>query len=418
MDRFNTVTHAFRPVDVRNAELSSADALERIGDMARASGAPSLLLMLTMCGEPIGAVRIDTARVAADPSSVLAAAERDIDGAAARHGHRPVETPATCAWTSEYERLTDDPEAISVVICTAGRPDRLRATLQSLSEMNYPEFELVLVDNAPTGDANHRVLEEYADRIDAQYVVAPIRGLSRARNVGLRTARHDLIAYTDDDVLLRPEWLRAVLAAFRREAGIGLVTGPVLPAEIVTPAQETFERQGGLTKGRGFTRATFTATQQSPYFPLPPFAIGCNMTFRRSILEQLGGFDEALGAGTPAQAGEDTAAVAEVMLGGWAVAFEPAAVMWHFHRRSPEDLSIQRRNYGIGLGAFYASLVRRDRRRVWPLVRLAPKALAALAGRPRTAEDKNASTDHVSSVVTRRYIAQGPYAYLRGRREL
>ena len=106
---------------------------------------------------------------------------------------------------------------------------------------------------------------------------------------------------------------------------IGCVTGMILPARLDTQIQEWFEFSGGHSKGRGFSPAVFSRQgPQSPLFPLPPFGAGGNMAFRREALARIGGFDVAMGAGTPARASEDTLALTLVLLAGYRIAYEPA----------------------------------------------------------------------------------------------
>jgi len=93
-----------------------------------------------------------------------------------------------------------------------------------------------------------------------------------------------------------------------------------------------FEMAGGHSMGRGFSSAVFSRHgPQSPLYPLPPFGAGGNMAFRRDALARVGGFDVALGAGTPALAGEDTLALTLVLLAGYRIAYEPAALIRHDH---------------------------------------------------------------------------------------
>src|SRR5437016_5283605 len=91
----------------------------------------------------------------------------------------------------------------SVVVCTRNRPDHLNRCLEALSSVSYPRFDALVVDNAP---ADSRA-KEVAERWGARYVVEPIVGLSRARNLGARTCSSDIVAFTDDDAVVDPEWV-------------------------------------------------------------------------------------------------------------------------------------------------------------------------------------------------------------------
>src|SRR5204863_8047673 len=165
------------------------------------------------------------------------------------------------------------------------------------------------------------------------------------------------------------------------------VSGVIVPAELETLPQVWFEQFGGHSKGRGFTPAVFspaTAKIQSPLYPLPPFGTGANMAFRPGVLERIGGFDPALGAGTPAMGSEDTLAFTQVLRAGGTVVYQPTAVTRHVHRRDLEGLRKQLVGYGVGLAAAYTALVLRQPSVVFGLLRLVPTAVRDLFGRDTT----------------------------------
>lgn len=117
--------------------------------------------------------------------------------------------------------------SVSVVISTRDRPDELRICLSSLPRQQYPIREVIVVDNASKDSRTQQVALEAG--------VTDVRedrpGLDIARNTGALRATSDIVAYTDDDVLLHPNWLKNLVAAFN-EPEIGSVTGLVLPAEL------------------------------------------------------------------------------------------------------------------------------------------------------------------------------------------
>jgi GT2 family glycosyltransferase len=270
---------------------------------------------------------------------------------------------------------------ISVVICTRDRLDQLAACLRRVGQQEYPRFEVLVVDNAPAGD-EVRVLSAAAPGgMPVRYLREARPGLSWARNAGVAAASGEIIAFLDDDEEPDRHWLAGLAAGFARARDIGCVSGMVLPARLESRAQEWFEECGGHSKGRGFSRAVFSAAgPQSPLFPLPPFGVGANMAFRREVLARIGGFDVALGAGTPARAGEDTLALTMVLLAGYRIAYEPAALMRHHHRADPAGFGDQIEGYGVGLTAYYAALLRHRPLALPALLRLLPAALGYLRG--------------------------------------
>lgn len=308
--------------------------------------------------------------------------------------------------------LADAP-SISVVLCTRDRADQLEKCLQRLARLVYPRFEVLIVDNAPTSDAVQVIVESYAGAATKfRYCKEATPGLSWARNAGVAATTSEIIAFVDDDDEPDESWLAGIADGFARSGSIGCVTGMILPARLDTPAEGLFEELGGHIKGRGFTKDTFSKSgPQSPLFPLPPFGTGANMAFRRDVLERIGGFDVALGAGTPACAGEDTLSIALTMLEGYEVAYEPSALMWHHHRQDLSGLSRQLHGYSIGLTAFYAALLRRRPTAILGLLKLLPAAVGYLrnpSSAPDSAPDPGAALDRRQ----REGMLAGPFRYI------
>lgn len=299
---------------------------------------------------------------------------------------------------------------MTVVVCTRERPEDLRRCLASLCRLRYPTFEVVVVDNAPQSAATASVVDEIAD-VRVRRIVEPRPGLSRARNTGLCAADTELIAFTDDDVAVDEWWLHALARGFARASHVGCVTGLVLAAELDTEAQIAFEQ---LVSWSGLLERRLVDTGANrpakPLFPYAPgqLGTGANMAFRRSALRATGNFDEALGAGTAARGGEDLDAFVNVLVSGQALAVEPAALVWHRHRRSDAELHAQLRNYGIGLTAYLTKQLTHPRRAGAMAWRL-PQAVAH-ARRITRRSDGDAGAR-----ISRRGMALGPLAYARSR---
>ena len=281
--------------------------------------------------------------------------------------------PATWPFLLRRRAVLATGPFISVVICTRDRPERVQTWLRCISRQDYPRYEVVVVDNAPAGDIVRDSVAAAQDRVPFRYVREPRPGLSWARNAGIAAAAGDIIAFFDDDGEPDRHWLAGLACGFAREDDVGCVTGMVLPARLDTPAQDLAEQFDGFRKGRGFSPAIFSRNgPQSPLYPVPPFGVGANMAFRREILARIGGFDVALGAGTPACAGEDTLALTMVLLAGYRIAYEPAALMRHDHRHDLNGLRRQAHGHGTGLTAYYAAVLR-HRPDLFPaLIRLVP----------------------------------------------
>jgi len=99
----------------------------------------------------------------------------------------------------------------SVVICTRDREKELERCLDAVSRQKYPDFDVLVVDNAPHDAAAF----EIARRWGVLYVMEPQAGLSRARNLGLRASTGEIIAFLDDDAVPDPNWLQNLAAEFK-----------------------------------------------------------------------------------------------------------------------------------------------------------------------------------------------------------
>lgn len=211
---------------------------------------------------------------------------------------RLAELPSPDATTSAGAPTGEVPTpAITVVICTRDRVAMLQTALDSVLALEYPNFEVIVVDNAAATDATRRHVEALGDP-RVRVIEEPRPGLSRARNAGLLAAAGDVVAFTDDDVVVDRHWLSAVARGFTRGRAVSCVSGLVPAAELRTPAQAYFDSRVGWSECmsvRVFDRADPPAD-----IPLFPFAVGhygtgANFAVDRDVLLRLGGFDEALG---------------------------------------------------------------------------------------------------------------------------
>lgn len=278
------------------------------------------------------------------------------------------------------QTLLDAP-FISVVICTRNRSKQIKNCLRSLETQEYPNFETIVVDNSQGTHSPETRIATRKDSARYRYVIEPQPGLSRARNTGVEASSGDIVAFLDDDEEPDKYWLAELARGFARGPNIGCVSGMIFPARLETRAQLRFEEFGGHSKGRGFSSAVFSRQgPQSPLFPRPPFGAGGNMAFRREVLTEIGGFDVALGAGTPSRAAEDTLALTLTLLKGRCIAYEPAAFVRHDHYMDESNLSSQLRGYGVGLTAFYTALMIHQPWTIPALMRLGFKAAAYLCG--------------------------------------
>lgn len=234
--------------------------------------------------------------------------------------------------------------ALSLVICTRNRADSLVRCFDALERAAVPcDCEVVVVDNGST-DRTAEVVAAFQGA--AGYPVVAVGeawpGLSRARNRGVAAASGGIVAFTDDDCAVAPDYFAAMLAAFG-DPGIGYVTGRV---ELASP-------------DLGHT----AVNERTAPYELPAHGyvrtgrvLGANMAFRREVLAAIGGFDEVLGSGTPFPV-EDCDAAARASAASWRGRYDPAVVVCHDHGRTPAQVEATRRAYDIGRGAYHMKLL-------------------------------------------------------------
>ena len=238
-----------------------------------------------------------------------------------------------------------DPPLLSLIVCTRDRSGRLDAFFEALGRMRArTAWELVIVDNGSIDDTPVR-LATLAGSLEAPVTIvrAPRPGLGRARNAGVTAARGALLAFTDDDCYPAVDYIDSVADAFAdRERGF--LAGRIL----LYDAQDH----------------PITIRVDSTPIPIPPRSVvptglvqGANMAFRREVLERIGGFDDALGPGTPF-CNDDVDAAARASAAGFAGSFVPEPVVHHHHgRRDPAEISALWRSYDHGRGAYYAKCI-------------------------------------------------------------
>jgi GT2 family glycosyltransferase len=392
------------------------------------AGQPRARLLARLHGDPVGYVELSTgggrpdaaevARLAVDRYADRITAHLAAESASWTPGKAVPPPTGTCPGRVESDTL------VTVVVCTRDRGEALRDCLERLAALTHPHLDLVVVDNAPSDDTTRLVVEAVAARDPRfRHVLEPRPGLSRARNRGLAEARGTVIAYTDDDVAVDPGWVQGLLRGFARRADVGCVTGLVATAGIDTSEEAYFDARAASWSTRCAPELYDLAgnAREDGLYPYSAgiFGTGANFAFNTALLRRLGGFDEALGAGTPTRGGEDLDVFVRVLRTGRALAYEPAAVVWHHHRADPAALLRQLYGYGTGLTAYLTKcLLQREVR--GDVLRRVPRGLARIVQIPQATnkrlEGARAPRGALASEV-RGYLA-GPALYLRARREV
>jgi GT2 family glycosyltransferase len=395
----------FRPQWVGEVELTAPLSDHQLPLASDGSRYQSARLLVRNRGQPVGFLELELATgwlIAAQVRAAIDVRSWEMEDAGASAA------PAAPACAD-----------IGVIVCTRDRLDSLRATLTSILNATPGPQEVIVVDSAPATDGARALIEELEDS-RLRYAVESIPGLSRARNRGIAEARCGIVAFTDDDVIVDRGWLAAIARGFERGTEIACVTGFVAPAELDTPAQQMFESMVGW--GASYRSRVWELSEppaDDPLFPYTSgkFGAGANFALRKDAVRELGGFDEALGAGTPSGGGEDLDMFLRVLLHDRKLAYEPAALVWHRHRREQDAAKRQLFGYSAGLSAYaYKQLLGPSTRK--DVVRRIPRALVRAVSLVR--DDRQAPTANRRSLWTTqlRGYACGPALYARGGRRL
>jgi GT2 family glycosyltransferase len=315
------------------------------GGIAVASRFRRARVLARWCGVPVGIVEVSVRHGRVETPDILQALQRVHPHALAREAVR-----RSLLTTGVGERLepesvwnTTEPPApampkISVVVCTRDRPSDLAACLASITRLEPQPFEVLVVDNAPSTDATARLMRERFSPM--RYVLEPAPGLDHARNRAIAAARGEIIAFTDDDVVVDSAWIGAIARAFAADPEIGLLTGLAEPLELETRAQILFERYGGF--GRGCRRLYSQAPRGRPMpwtlVGAGQLGAGANMAVQRDVFDRIGKFDPALDVGTSTLGGGDHDLFFRILRAGYLCVYEPTAVVRHRHRRTVREL--------------------------------------------------------------------------------
>ncbi|HEY8517153.1 MAG TPA: glycosyltransferase [Candidatus Binatia bacterium] len=228
-------------------------------------------------------------------------------------------------FTEPLPPMPPDPPMISVVVCAYNAERTMAACLESLADCPYPNYEVIVVNDGST-DATGEIAHRFeGGRI--RVIDQPNLGLSAARNVGCDAARGEIVAYTDSDCVVDPDWLTYL--AYKFKEGFVAVGGPNFP-----PPEDTLVPSAVAVSPGGPTHVLVN-DEVAEHIP------GCNMAFLKSKLEEIGGFDVNYTA-----AGDDVDLCWRLQDAGYTIGFSPAAMVWHFRRNTVRAYLKQQMGYG------------------------------------------------------------------------
>ena len=221
---------------------------------------------------------------------------------------------------------------VSVVICAYNAERTMQACLESLGKLRYPDCEIIVVNDGSTD----RTLEISESFPFCRIISQSNKGLSVARNVGAEASTGAIVAYTDSDCVVDPDWL-TYLVARMENAGLHACGGPNFP-----PPEDNLVAAAVAVSPGGPTHVLLSDD-------VAEHIAGCNMAFRRETLLRLGGFDPVFRS-----AGDDIDICWRFQDAGYSIGFAPAAMVWHFRRNTIDAYIGQQKGYGKAEALVYA----------------------------------------------------------------
>ncbi len=215
---------------------------------------------------------------------------------------------------------------VSVLVCAYNAADTIADCLDSLQQLTYPDYEVIVINDG-SRDRTGEIARSYAN---VRVVDVPNGGLSAARNLALAEAGGEIVAYTDADVRVDPDWLSYLVQPFLTSEVVGSGGPNVVPADDPWVAQCVARAPGGPTQ-------VLLDDRIAEHVP------GCNMAFRRDALLAIGGFNPVY-----LRAGDDVDVCWRLQAKGQKIGFAPAALVWHHHRASVKAYWRQQVGYGEG----------------------------------------------------------------------
>jgi glycosyltransferase involved in cell wall biosynthesis len=221
-----------------------------------------------------------------------------------------------------------------LVVPTVGRPPELVRFLDSLDAQSYRSFRLIVVVDQNGAEPLEPILAPYQERFGLLLVQSD-RGLSRARNAGLRNVSADVVSFPDDDCWYPPDLLERVADVLQRNPGWDGVAGRTLD-ESARSSVLRWQKEPGLITRENVWRTAVTVT----------------LFYRRALVERVGSFDETLspGAGTKWGSGDETDYVLRALASGLTLGYDPSIVVYHESPNPPFSRSAAKRAYSYGMG--------------------------------------------------------------------
>jgi GT2 family glycosyltransferase len=235
--------------------------------------------------------------------------------------------PALAAVREAFAQVPFPPDLdwprVSVIVCCYNGERTLRDCFEGLLRLEYPDFEVIVVDDG-SNDATAAITREYGFRL----IATEKHGLGSARNTGLEAATGEIVAYLDADAYPDPHWLTYLTSVFLKTPHVGVGGPNIAPPDDGAVAACVAVAPGGPVH-------VLLSDSEAEHVP------GCNAAFRTDALRSIGGFDPRFRV-----AGDDVDVCWQFQERGLKIGFSPSAVVWHHRRNSIRAYWRQQRAYG------------------------------------------------------------------------
>lgn len=217
---------------------------------------------------------------------------------------------------------------ISVVVCAYNAESTMEGCLASFRKLDYPHFEVIVVNDGSTDSTGSISDRHAAENPHIRVIHQPNLGLSAARNVGMHAAQGEIVAYTDSDCYVDPDWLTYMAWAFTDKRFVA-VGGPNLP-----PPEDN-RTSACVAVSPGAPTHVLLTDEVAEHIP------GCNMAYRKEKLMEINGFDATYRA-----AGDDVDVCWRLQDRGYVIGFCAAMMVWHHRRNTVSAYIKQQKGYG------------------------------------------------------------------------
>lgn len=226
---------------------------------------------------------------------------------------------------------------ISIIIPTKDRQHQLKECVESILKNRYSTFEIIIIDQT------QKPLKKIQKDNHIHYIHKPGKGRSKAINHGLRKAKGNILAFTDDDCVVASNWLEEIHSFFINNQTCGAVTGQTFPFEpnnhkgLFCPCQNSIKEASFLTKPIHHAEIGF----------------GNNIAIKKSVLNSLGNFKEWLGIGSVGLSAEDADIIIRLLLKNQKIGRSPEIKIFHNRWLNQTEKEKVERNYLGGEIACY-----------------------------------------------------------------